>query len=41
VRQLPAPKTDEESTEEAKDRAEKAANDRKLVEFTGSLVNAT
>lgn len=41
VRQLPAPKTDEESTEEARDRAEKAANDRKLVEFTGSLVNAT
>jgi hypothetical protein len=41
IKQLPAPKTNDESAQEAKDRAEKAANDRKLVEFTGSLVTAT
>jgi len=41
VKQIPIPKTNVESAEEAKDRAEKVANDRKLVEFTGSLVNAT
>lgn len=38
VRTLPAPKTQEESTREAKDRDEKTANDRHVVELTGLLV---
>jgi hypothetical protein len=41
IKQLPTVKTDEESAQEAKDRNDKAANDRKLVEFTGNLATAT
>ena len=41
IKQVPTPKTNVEAAEEAKDREEKAANDRKLVEFTGRLVLAT
>src|SRR4029077_4821089 len=41
VKEIPAPKTQQEATQEAKDRAEKSANDRKLVEFTKWLVIAT
>jgi hypothetical protein len=41
VKVLPTPKTQEEETQEAQDRAEKASNDRKLVAFTGKLVIAT
>jgi hypothetical protein len=41
VRSLPTPKTQEEAAEEAKERDEKTANDRKLVQFTRQLVVAT
>jgi hypothetical protein len=41
VRVVPTPKTQEETAQETKDRAEKSANDRKLVNFSGALVNAT
>ncbi len=41
IKEIPTQKTQQEVTEEAKDRAEKAANDRKLVEFTKWLVIAT
>jgi hypothetical protein len=41
IKQLPTQKSDEESAQEAKDRNDKAANDRKLVEFTGRLVTTT
>jgi hypothetical protein len=41
VKEIPTPKTPDESTQEARDRAEKSANDKKLVEFTGWLVVAT
>lgn len=41
VRVVPAPKTKEETIEDANDRAEKLANDRKLIEFTHALVIAT
>jgi hypothetical protein len=41
VKLLPAPKTQEEVAQETKDRADKTANDKKLVEFTRDLVAAT
>jgi hypothetical protein len=37
VKQIPSPKTQEESAQDAKERADKTKNDRKLVEFTGIL----
>jgi hypothetical protein len=37
IKEVPTPKTKEESAADAKDRKEKSANDRKLVEFTGIL----
>jgi hypothetical protein len=37
VKTIPAPKTQDESAQDAKERGEKSANDRKLVEFTGIL----
>ncbi len=41
IKETPSPKTKEESAQDAKDREDKAANDRKLVEFTRELVVAT
>ncbi len=41
IREIPTPKTKEDAAQESKDRAEKTANDRKLVEFTRWLVIAT
>jgi hypothetical protein len=41
VKVLPTPQTQAESTQQARERQEKTANDRKLVEFTGWLVIAT
>src|SRR6266566_3435977 len=37
IKEIPTPKTEEESAQDAKDRTEKSSNDRKLVEFTGIL----
>jgi hypothetical protein len=37
VKVLPTPKTQDEATQEAKDRNEKAANDRELVRYTRIL----
>jgi hypothetical protein len=41
IKAIPTPKTEAETAQEAEDRKEKSANDRKLVEFTGALVTAT
>jgi hypothetical protein len=41
VKVIPTPKTQAESAQEAEDRQQKSANDRKLVDFTGYLVVAT
>jgi hypothetical protein len=37
IKQIPTPKTEEESAQDAQERKEKTANDRKLVQFTGIL----
>jgi hypothetical protein len=37
IKQIPNPKTEEESAQDAKEREEKMTNDRKLVQFTGIL----
>src|SRR5437879_2220010 len=41
VKEVPTPKTEKESAQEAKDREDKTANDRKLVDFTRDLVIVT
>jgi hypothetical protein len=41
IKLIPTPKTLAEAAQDAKDREEKTANDRKLVEFTRKLVIAT
>jgi hypothetical protein len=41
IRQIQPPKTAQEAAQDEKDRADKTANDRKLVDFSGELVIAT
>src|ERR1035437_7045722 len=41
VKTFPAPKTEEETARETKEREDKAALDRKLVDFNGDLVIAS
>src|SRR5438445_6626974 len=41
VKEVPTPKTEKESSQEAKDPEDKTANDRKLVDFTRDLVIVT
>jgi hypothetical protein len=37
IKEIPTPKTEEESTQDAKERAEKSANDKKVADFTAIL----